>query len=71
MKSQVPVTARRQRRWADLTFLEQAIARQECYLGPCPRHWERARALLWRDFKALAETPYALGGDLTDRENML
>lgn len=54
-------TRRRQRIWADLTELEQAIARYERYIGLIPRHWARARRLLWRDWRAVSESPYAYG----------
>jgi len=50
---QETVNQRRQKVWADLAFLEQAIERSRQALGAVPAHWDRARALLWRDLLAL------------------
>jgi len=50
---QEAITKRRQKVWADLTFLEQAVERSRHLLGTVPGHWQRARALLWRDLRAL------------------
>ena len=50
---QEAVTRRRQKVWADLTFLEQAVERSRQMLGSVPQHWERARALLWRDLRGM------------------
>ena len=50
---QEATTQRRQKTWADLAFLERAIERSWHLLGTVPGHWQRARALLWRDLRAL------------------
>ena len=50
---QETVNQRRQKTWADLAFLERAIERSGHILGTVPGHWQRARALLWRDLRAL------------------
>ena len=52
-REQEAITKRRQKVWADLTFLEQAVERSRQMLGSVPQHWDRARALLWRDLRAL------------------
>ena len=50
---QETVNQRRQKTWADLAFLERAIERSWHNLGTVPGHWQRARALVWRDLRAL------------------
>jgi len=51
-------TARRQRTWADLAFLEATIERHESIFGSIPAHWQRARQLLYRDLMAMAAPAY-------------
>ena len=53
VSEQESINQRRQKTWADLTFLEQAAERSRQVLGTIPQHWDRARALLWRDLRAL------------------
>ena len=47
---------RRQKVWADLQFLERMAARSARILGTIPAHWQRARALLYRDLLALVRS---------------
>jgi len=47
------IRERRLKTWDDLQFLERMAERSRCILGTIPAHWERARALLWRDLLAL------------------
>lgn len=61
---QETVTERRQRVWADLAFLERAIERSRQMLGTVPQHWDRARALLWRDLRALTHRGQRASDDL-------
>ena len=52
------IRARRQRTWADLTYLEQSIERHQSIFGSIPAHWQRARQLLYRDLRAMAAPAY-------------
>jgi len=52
------MTARRQRTWADLAFLEATIERHQSIFGTIPAHWRRARQLLYRDLMAMAAPAY-------------
>jgi len=53
MDDKQAIRERRQKVWADLTFLERMAERSKRILGTIPAHWERARDLLYRDLLAL------------------
>lgn len=50
------IRERRQKTWADLTFLERMTERSRRILGTVPGHWQRARDLLYRDLLALVRS---------------